>query len=420
MTTSANPAANADAPDALGRTAADRLDHLNRFTDEPGRLTRLYLSPAHRAAADQVAEWMRAAGMTVSLDAAANVVGRYEGSAPGAAAFLLGSHIDSVRDAGRFDGPLGVIAAIQAVAELHRRGRRRPFAIEVVAFGDEEGIRFPTTLTGSAAFAGRFKNACLDEVDAEGVSRREALVAFGCDPVEIPSIARAGGRAIAYLEAHIEQGPVLEKRHLPLGVVSAINGVSRGAVEIVGEAGHAGTVPMDVRKDALAGAAEIVLAIERMARETAGLVATVGQLVVAEGAVNTVPGRVRFTYDVRSADDAVRRAAVDSLHHEAAAVASRRGLAATVVRGHEGDAVPCDARLTDALARAVTRQGVEPIRLVSGAGHDGMSFYRVLPIAMLFVRCRGGVSHNPAEFASPSDIGFAVRTLIDVLETYEP
>ncbi|MCC6984331.1 MAG: allantoate amidohydrolase [Bauldia sp.] len=406
------------ASEAVGDAVADRLSALARFTDEPGRLTRLYLGPAHRAAADEVVRWMREAGMSALIDAAANVVGRYEGAAPDAPAFLLGSHIDSVRDAGRFDGPLGVLAAIAAVGDLARRGRRRPFAIEVVAFGDEEGIRFPTTLTGSMALAGRFDPRCLDDVDADGISHRDALIAFGCDPAGIPALARTGGRALAYLEAHIEQGPVLERRHLPLGIVSAINGVSRGAVEVTGGAGHAGTVPMDHRKDALAGAAEMVLAVEKAARS--GVVATVGQLVVPEGAVNTVPGRVRFTYDVRSADDTRRRAAVAAVHENVAAIAARRGLAAAISRGHEGDAVPADARLSEVLARAVTRQGIEPLRLPSGAGHDAMAFHRVLPLAMLFVRCRGGISHNPAEFASPADIGFAVRTLIDVLETYEP
>src|SRR4051794_3940201 len=233
---------------APGEALLARLDDLARFTDEPGALTRLYLSPAHKAATRQVVAWMEEAGMTAGIDAVGNVAGRYEGERPGLPAVLLGSHIDTVRDAGRYDGNLGVLAAIQAVTELHAKGERLPFAVEVLAFGDEEGVRFPTALAGSRAVAGTFDPATLDARDADSVTVREALLAFGCDPAAIPGIARRRERVRAYVEVHSERGRVLGAGGLPGGVVTAINGASRFKVEVAGEAGHAGTVPMGLRR----------------------------------------------------------------------------------------------------------------------------------------------------------------------------
>ena len=405
---------------APGEALMARLDDLARFTDQPGALTRLYLSPAHKAATRQVAAWMEEAGMAAEVDAVANVAGRYEGERPGLPAVLLGSHIDTVRDAGRYDGNLGVIAAIQAVAELNRRGERLPFAVEVLAFGDEEGVRFPTALAGSRAVAGTFDPATLDARDADGVSVREALEAFGCDPSAIPSIARRRDQALAYVEVHIEQGPVLEAEGLPVGVVTAINGASRFKAEVTGEAGHAGTVPMGLRKDALAAAAEMVLAVERRAAAAPELVGTVGRLEVAPGAVNVIPAAARFTIDLRAPDDAVRNAAAADIENAFRDTAVRRGVELRLERTYDEPARACDPALIEQLAATVEHAGIRPRRLPSGAGHDGLAMAALCPIGMLFVRCEGGISHNPAESITTEDADVAVRVLLDFLRRFRP
>lgn len=402
---------------ALGSALMARLDAFAAFSAEPGALTRLVFSPQHRQAADRLTEWMREAGMNVRLDPAGSVVGRYEGARPGAPALLLGSHIDTVRNAGKYDGNLGVLAAVAVVAELNRRGERLPFAVEVLGFGDEEGVRFPLTLTGSRAAAGRFDPAALEGRDRDGVRFADALAAFGGDPARIAEAARPD--ALAYLEVHIEQGPVLEAEGLPLGVVTAINGATRFTVTVQGTAGHAGTVPMELRRDALAAAAEMVLAVERAAIETPGLVATVGRLEALPGAVNVIPARVVFTVDVRASDDAVRRGGVRAILDAVEAIAGRRHLAITVEKGHDADAAPCSAGLIERIEAAVRRAGIRPFRLPSGAGHDAMAFTGVLPIGMLFVRCRGGISHNPAESITTEDADLAVRVLLDIVRHFD-
>jgi allantoate deiminase len=274
------------APD-FGAEIAARLAALATISDDATGLTRLYLSPAHRRAVDLVLAWMRDAGMSAELDATGTVTGHYPGTRDDAPVLILGSHIDTVRNAGHYDGNLGVVAAIAVVADLARRGLRMPFAIDVVAFGDEEGVRFQSTLGGSRALAGTFDLAILDERDADGQSRREALVAFGCDPGAIPALARKPGSVLGYVEMHIEQGPVLDSENLPVGIVTAINGATRGSIELTGVSGHAGTVPMALRQDALAGAADIILAVEALAKGRSDLVATVGQINVANGVRRT-------------------------------------------------------------------------------------------------------------------------------------
>jgi allantoate deiminase len=401
---------------ALGQAIADRLVELAAVSDDPGRLTRLYLGPAHRKAADLVANWMRDAGMNVRIDAAGNVVGRYRARDTGPLTLMLGSHIDTVRDAGRFDGALGVVTAIEVVRAAFKSGKRFPFAIEVIAFGDEEGVRFASTLSGAKALAGRFDLRALDEIGEDGLSRRQALLAFGCDPLRLPEEALSPDRALGYVEVHIEQGPVLEQEGLPVGIVTAIDGVTRGTVEVDGVAGHAGTVPMPMRKDALAAAAEMLIAIEARAVARSNLVATVGKMDVPGSAANTIPGRARFTLDVRSPLDEERTSAVADIEQTIAAIAQRRGVTARLSVGHQVAAALCDDRLSDRLAGAVEALGIAPRRLPSGAGHDAMAFDRVIPFAMLFVRCRGGVSHNPAEFASPDDIDIAARVLSAFLD----
>jgi allantoate deiminase len=408
----------ADNP-AFGDAIAGRLSELAALSDEPGRLTRLYLGPAHRRATDLVAYWMRDAGMSVRVDPLASVVGRYEARDGGGKTLMLGSHIDSVRNAGRFDGPLGVVTAIAVVKAAARAGKRFPFAIEVIAFGDEEGVRFASTLGGSRALAGTFDDKALDELDEDAISRREALAAFGCEPQHLAAEKRPPERSLGYVEVHIEQGPVLEKEGLPLGVVTAIDGVTRGIVDVEGVAGHAGTVPMSMRNDALTAAAEMLLAVEARARGSTGLVATVGKLEVPRSAPNTIPGRVRFTLDIRSPSDAERVAAVDDIKRTIAAIAQRRGVSARFTPGHQAPAAFCDAALSDQLAAAAARCGAAPKRMPSGAGHDAMAFDKIIPFAMLFVRCRGGISHNPDEYASPADIDIAARVLFSFLEGIE-
>ena len=354
--------------------------------------------------------------MSVRIDPLASVVGRYEARDGGTQTLMLGSHIDSVRNAGRFDGPLGVVTAIEVVKAAFKSGTRFPFAIEVIAFGDEEGVRFASTLSGSRALAGTFDEKALDELDEKAISRREALADFGCDPSRLAAEKRSPDRSIGYVEVHIEQGPVLEKEGLPLGVVTAIDGVTRGTVEVEGVAGHAGTVPMSMRHDALTAAAEMLLAVEDRARTHPNLVATVGKLEVPGSAANTIPGRVRFALDIRSPSDLERTKAVDDIKAAIAAIAARRGVSQRFTLGHHASAAHCDERLSDQLAAAAEACRVTPKRMPSGAGHDAMAFDKIIPFAMLFVRCRAGVSHNPDEFAAPADIDIAARVLSAFLE----
>ena len=405
----------------LGTAVMDRLAALAGFSEDPNKLTRRYLSAEHKQAAGQVKAWMEEAGMTATLDAVGNVVGRYEARRPGAPALLIGSHIDTVVDAGWYDGNLGVVAAIACVGELARQGRRLPFAVEVIAFGDEEGSRFPATLTCSGAVAGRFDPNSLESRDEAGVSVGEALVDFGCDPAAAAAIGRAPGDVHGYVELHIEQGPVLEAEDLPVGVVTAINGASRLAVRVTGMAGHAGTVPMALRRDALVGAAEMIAAVEEVGRGGGdGLVATVGRIEALPGTVNVVPGEAHFTLDVRAPDDDVRRTAVAAIQSRFGDIAARRGLELSVERTHEAVATGCAPWIMDQFDAAVARQGIRLLRLPSGDGHDAMAFNGFCPSGMLFVRCAGGISHNPAESITVEDADVGTRVLLDFVERFEP
>jgi len=406
---------------AAAREVMARLDELGRISDEAHALTRLYLSPAHKAAVGLVGGWMEQAGMRVHLDDAATLVGRWEGDAgPVAPTLLLGSHIDTVRDAGKYDGNLGVVAAIAAVDSLREAGAQLPFAIEVLAFGDEEGARFPVTLTGSRAVAGTFDPRTLDAFDRDDVTLADALRAFGCDPARIPAVARRPGETLGYVELHIEQGPVLEVEGLPVGVVSAINGASRFEVRVGGQAGHAGTVPMSLRRDALAAAAEMIVAVDAKARSVPELVATVGVIQGRPGAANVIPGEASFTIDIRHPDDAVRRAAIGELDWQLHAIADRRLVSVALRRTYDAAAAVCAPALVARLEAAVVRQGLRPRRLPSGAGHDGLAMRALCPIAMLFVRCKGGISHNPAESITREDAGVALDVLVDFLRDLDP
>jgi allantoate deiminase len=406
-------------PAALGARAEAMIADLAAISAEPGRLVRLFLTPEHRRAADLVAGWMRAAGLTVSEDALGTVRGRF-GDAK--RRLLIGSHIDTVVDAGKYDGPLGVIAGILAAEQFARVNVKLPFGIDVLAFGDEEGSRFPVTLTSSSACAGVFDNEELASADAKGVTIGEALRGYGKDPKGIAAAAYRSDEAAGYVEVHIEQGPVLESRGEPLGVVTGIVGQVRLRVTVTGEAGHAGTVPMKLRHDAYAGAAEMALALEKIANEHPedGMIGTVGRIEAVPGAVNIIPGRVLFTVDLRALTDARRVEATERFSAEAARIAKARGLTVSIEPFHEIATAHCAPVLQDALAASVTELGHTAVRLPSGAGHDAQVMARLCPAAMLFVRCRGGISHNPAEFASVADMGLAVAALTKFIARFKP
>ncbi len=394
-----------------GTRMAERLHALAAHTSVPGEMTRLTLSPAHKGAAEQVATWFRAAGLETHVDALGTVVGRLASTNPGAKTLLIGSHIDTVPNGGIYDGNLGVLAGLAVVEELIREARRLPFHIEVLAFADEEGVRFGSTLTSSKAVAGKFDAAALDEADGEGTTRRAALEAFGCQPDAWAGIARNPATLLGYLEVHIEQGPVLEAEGEALGIVSAIAGCSRGTIALTGTAGHAGTLPMDMRQDALAGAAAIILMIERLGQEMEGLTATVGVLEVPGAAVNVVPGRATLSYDIRSADDRTRVRGVAMVLGRAKEIAEMRGLGVDIDMRYAAPAATSELALVAALSASVQGLGGRGLVLPSGAGHDAMAFRGVCPQAMLFVRCTEGISHNPAEYAAPEDIELAARAL---------
>jgi allantoate deiminase len=403
------------------------LDELGHISDEPGRLTRTFLSPAMRRANKLVGDCMQAAGLKVRVDAVGNLIGRLESADPKAKTLLLGSHLDTVRDAGRFDGPLGVLLPVVALADLKRRGVLLPFHVEVLGFSEEEGVRFASAYLGSKGYCGKLTASDLAMCDADGVSVGEAIERWN-GPIPGRSSKRVGVNALhlkaphgksnllGYIEVHIEQGPLLEAKKLAVGVVTAIAGQSRFKLTWTGKAGHAGTTPMALRRDALAGAAEFMTGVEVIARRMPGLVATVGALTVSPGAANVIPGTVIHTLDVRHADDRRRRQALMAVGRLATQIAGRRKLTRTWQRTQENGAVACSPALTARLARSVAAVQGRSLALVSGAGHDGVVMSALAPIAMLFVRCRDGLSHHPDEHASPKDLAVALAVVTDFLE----
>lgn len=404
-------------PAVLGARAFAALAGINRFSDEPGKLTRLYLSPSHRQAAEYVRGAMEVSGLTAFIDAAGSVQGRREGATPGLPAVLIGSHIDTVRDGGRFDGNLGVVAGILAAQAIRDAGITLPFALEVIAFGDEETVRFPTSLSTSSALIGHYDPAWLDSRDADGVVLRDALVAFGGDPAGIAALARKPGSVKAYLEVHIEQGPVLEVENEAVGIVTAINAQSRARVRVTGEAGHAGTVPMRLRRDALTAAAEMALALEEIAGAHDQAVGTVGVFRPDPGATNVVPGAVDFTIDYRAPLAETVAAMERQIQQRFGEIADRRGVGLAITPYSREDATPMAAELQEALATGIARTGsnLSARRLPSGAGHDAMAMARLCPSAMLFVRCEKGISHSPLENMTELDAGIAIRVLIETI-----
>ena len=407
---------SAAAAQAAARVMA-RCDRLAEISETPEFLTRVYLSPEHLRANALAGEWMAEAGMKVWQDSVGNICGRYEGLEAGAPALLLGSHLDTVRNAGRYDGMLGVLTAIEAVQALHQQGKRLPLAIEVVGFGDEEGTRFGITLLGSRGLTGSWPESWISHPDGNSITVAQAMADAGLDAEAIPQAARDVKEIVAYLELHIEQGPCLEQQDLALGVVTAINGARRLNCRFVGEAGHAGTVPMSHRKDALAAAAEWMVFVEQAApKHSPQLVATVGTIQCLPGAVNVIPGEVMLTLDVRGPEDQPLAELLSVLLTQAEAIALRRGLDFSAEEYYQIPATRCDDGLQTALSQAVTAVQGRSFSLPSGAGHDAIAIAERWPVGMLFVRCDRGISHHPAESVHPADVAKAIQAYAAVVE----
>ena len=402
--------------DDLAKLTLQRIDALAKISEDAGKLTRTFASPAMKRANELVGSWMREAGMSIRTDAAGNLIGHYAAARPDGKSLLLGSHLDTVRDAGKFDGSLGVLVAIACLQHLNETRTRLPFAIEVIGFADEEGVRYQSTYLGSRALAGTFNREDLARTDARGVSMADAVREFGGNPEAIASAKLDSNRLLGYVEVHIEQGPLLEQKNLALGVVSAIAGQTRARVSFMGQAGHAGTVPMNLRRDALAAAAEFVLAVESLAQNRGGLVATVGEITALPGASNVIPGEAHLSLDVRHPDDAVRMKAGEELKQRAEEIAAERGVVTKWEAVHETSALICDRRLTLLLENATKRYQNEVPLLTSGAGHDAAAMSAICPVAMLFVRCKGGISHDPAESMSEEDVSLAIDVMNDFLK----
>lgn len=393
-----------------------RCDALAEISESEDGLTRVYLSPEQVRANARVAEWMQAAGMSTWQDAVGNICGRYEAAEPGAKALLLGSHLDTVRNAGRYDGMLGVLSAIETVQWLHDRQQRLPLAIEIVGFGDEEGTRFGITLLGSRGITGTWPESWVTHPDGNGITVAEAMQDVGLDATKIMQAARDVNDIAAYLELHIEQGPCLEQEDLALGVVTAINGARRLNCSFIGEAGHAGTVPMVHRKDALAAAAEWMVFVEQTTREQdPQLVATVGTLSCLPGAVNVIPGEVQLSLDVRGPVDEPLERLQSMLLAQAQAIALRRGLTFTSNEFYRIAATACDARLQQALSHAVETVQGRSVSLPSGAGHDAIAIAERWPVGMLFVRNHRGISHHPAESVQTADVALGVQAYLQAV-----
>jgi allantoate deiminase len=406
-------------PHHVGAGIMARIGELAVLSESPGGLTRRYLTTEHRQANELVGGWMRDAGMNVHQDAIGNIVGRYEGVSESLPALIIGSHLDTVVMAGRYDGMLGVLTGIACVQSLCERGIRLPFAVEVVGFADEEGARFQSTYLGSRALAGTFDTTLLERRDGDGTSMAEALRAFGLDPGRIGDAARKPEDVAAYLELHIEQGPVLESEGLAVGVVTAIAGATRLVVTVAGVAGHAGTVPMALRQDALMAASECVLAVEKVAAARSNGVGTVGRMRVEPGATNVIPGKVTFSVDLRAAEDEPRKAAVAELDSRLREIAARRSVDVSVETVHEAASITCAPRIVEQIDQAIEEQGERVFRLPSGAGHDAAAMADITDVGMIFLRCKGGISHNPDESITQDDASAGTSLLLKIIENFK-
>ncbi len=409
---------------ALGHRVWDWQEALSAHNEpayaERGELTVTYLTEAHRACAAAIAQTMREVGCdSVTIDAVGNVVGRYEGNTPGARALLTGSHYDTVRNGGKYDGRLGIYVPLACVRELKARNQRLPYALEVVAFAEEEGQRYKATFLGSGALRGDFNPAWLDQVDANGISMRAAMQTAGLPATleAIHALKRDPAQYLGFVEVHIEQGPVLTEAQIPLGVVTSINGSVRLVGEVRGVASHAGTTPMDLRADAAAAVAELILHVEQAARRHPGSVGTVGMLEVPSGSINVVPGRCKFSLDLRATDNATRDALLADVRQGLEQICARRGVQHTLEETMRASAAPSAPEWQARWEQAVSALGLPAFKLPSGAGHDAMKLHEVMPQAMLFVRGENlGISHNPLESSTSDDMELAVRAFQNLLQ----
>ena len=406
----------------LGNLTWDAHEELARYSDpgfaEKGQLTVTYLTEAHRECAERIRFWMEAScGFDeVNIDAVGNVVGRYHGKEPTAKYLMTGSHYDTVRNGGKYDGRLGILVPMACVRELHRAGKRLPFGIEVVAFAEEEGQRYKATFLGSGALIGHFNPAWLDQKDADGITMRAAMHNAGLCIDDIATLQRDPAQYLGFIEVHIEQGPVLNELDLPLGVVTSINGGVRYLCEMIGTASHAGTTPMDRRRDAAVAVAELALYVEQRAAKDGDSVGTIGLLNVPSGSINVVPGRCLFSLDLRAPTDAQRDAMVTDVLDALARIAQRRGLRYTIEESMRAAAAPSAPALQRHWERAVDALGLPVFRMPSGAGHDAMKLHAIMPQAMLFVRGQNsGISHNPLESTTHNDMQLAVDAFTQVL-----
>lgn len=407
---------------AMGNSIMAWAETIGALSEDSNALTCTYMTATHRQTARQIVQWMREAGMHAHIDAVGNVVGRYLSTDPDARTLITGSHYDTVRNGGKYDGRQGILTAIAVVKQLNDKGETLPFHLEVIAFAEEEGVRFKSTFLGSSAVIGQFDPALLELTDRDGVQLRDVLAEAGQDVNSIAAIARDPSDLLGYIELHIEQGPVLVENNLPVGIVTSIAGSRRYLVEFKGVASHAGTTPMFMRKDASAAAAEILLYVEQRAAEdkTSDLVGTVGQLQVPNGSVNVIPGACHFSLDIRAANDAARDAAAADILAKIKSVCHVRNIEYKIEQIVEAGCAPCAPWLMQQLSAATERAGVPPFQLASGAGHDAMLMARITDVAMLFSRCgNGGISHNPLETMTADDADVAARILLDFLRHFK-
>jgi allantoate deiminase/N-carbamoyl-L-amino-acid hydrolase len=408
---------------AMGQAIMHWAERIGAWSEDEQGLTCTYMTPTHRRTAVQLAQWMGEAGMHVHIDAVGNVVGRYLSTDPQARTLLTGSHYDTVRNGGKYDGRQGILTAIAVVKQLHENAETLPFHFEVIAFSEEEGVRFKSTFLGSSAVIGQFDPKLLELRDRDGVALGSVLAAAGQDVNTIAAIARDPADLLGFVEVHIEQGPVLLERGLPVGVVTSIAGSKRYLVELKGVASHAGTTPMAMRKDAAAAAAEVILYVEQRCAQDqdAALVGTVGQLQVPNGSTNVIPGACTLSLDIRAANDTARDAAVADILAHIEKVCQSRHITCAIEQTVSANCAPCAPWLMEQLAAATERAGVPAFQLASGAGHDAMLMARATDVAMLFTRCgNGGISHNPLEIMTDDDADVAARILLDFLRNFKP
>lgn len=387
-----------------------RIEQLATITEERGCVTRRFGTPAFIEGAALVKEWMEQAGLQTRIDSIGNVRGRLQSNHSGAKTLVIASHIDTVVNAGKYDGPLGVIIAIDLIEQIKSKNITLPFSIEIIAFSDEEGVRFHTTFLGSQVITGSFNHEWLQKKDADGISMQEVMEGFGKNGTTLAQDAIPPNEWLGYFEMHIEQGPVLYDKNIPVAIVLSIAGQKRIAVTLNGMAGHAGTAPMDKRSDALTAAAECILKIENYAlQQKESLVATVGTLQIPHSAGNVIPGEVHFTIDIRSGDKNFLNDATSSIHSICNEVVNKRNITIQWQLVQETDPVATDKNLNHLLRKAITESDIPVVELVSGAGHDAVPVARIAPIAMMFIRCFKGISHNPLELAAPEDIAQALK-----------